>query len=137
MGFQCHLRFAVTIQIKTIHFPPCFLFLIPNPHKTMSHRKLRNACDTCHRSKVRCSGTSPCSRCAGHGIECTYSPSNRPGIRAPRARNVDKAQMFSSPSSEANQCMSAISIRFSLFAFSHYWPSLPLIYIYLACFSRD
>ncbi|KAJ5787469.1 hypothetical protein N7457_002459 [Penicillium paradoxum] len=36
-------------------------------------KKLRRACDICHRMKLRCSGTNPCSRCQDAVAECVYS----------------------------------------------------------------
>ncbi|RHZ44667.1 Zn(II)2Cys6 domain-containing transcription factor gliZ [Aspergillus thermomutatus] len=42
-------------------------------------RKLRLACDGCHRSKTRCSGGNPCSRCHEYLSPCTYSYSSRCG----------------------------------------------------------
>ena len=42
-------------------------------------KKLRSACDMCHRGKMKCSGGSPCSGCHNFGYECVYSVSNRGG----------------------------------------------------------
>lgn len=42
-------------------------------------RKLRSACDSCHRAKVRCSGGLPCARCREFATNCVYSTSARTG----------------------------------------------------------
>ena len=36
--------------------------------------KLRRACEECTRSKVRCSGTSPCLLCVKRSCKCVYQP---------------------------------------------------------------
>lgn len=41
--------------------------------------KLRSACDTCSRTKVRCSGGVPCIGCSNSGSPCFYSLSGRLG----------------------------------------------------------
>jgi Fungal Zn(2)-Cys(6) binuclear cluster domain len=48
--------------------------------------KLRAACDSCHRAKVKCSGSHPCERCQKMGFHCIYSASNRIG-RPKHTRN--------------------------------------------------
>lgn len=49
--------------------------------------KIRLSCDSCQRSKIRCSQERPaCRRCLKHGIECIYSPSRRAG--RPRIRRA-------------------------------------------------
>jgi uncharacterized Zn finger protein (UPF0148 family) len=41
--------------------------------------KLRTACDRCHQSKMKCSGTVPCASCGTSGEPCIYSASNKSG----------------------------------------------------------
>ncbi|KAI5861142.1 hypothetical protein GGS23DRAFT_577198 [Durotheca rogersii] len=41
--------------------------------------RLRSACDSCHQSKIRCSGGNPCSTCEWSQTRCTYSPGSRLG----------------------------------------------------------
>ena len=41
--------------------------------------RLRSACDSCHRLKVRCSGSKPCVGCTATNTPCVYSLSNRLG----------------------------------------------------------
>jgi Fungal Zn(2)-Cys(6) binuclear cluster domain len=42
--------------------------------------KMRASCDSCLRSKVKCSKNKPvCSRCLSSGSDCNYSPSSRAG----------------------------------------------------------
>ena len=38
--------------------------------------RLRSACDSCHQSKIRCSGGNPCSTCEWSQSRCTYSLAN-------------------------------------------------------------
>lgn len=47
--------------------------------QTQRPKKLRSACDTCHQTKVRCSGGNPCQMCQHVRAECIYSPSSRKG----------------------------------------------------------
>ncbi|KAH8781017.1 hypothetical protein F5883DRAFT_483824 [Diaporthe sp. PMI_573] len=43
-------------------------------------RKLKDSCDLCSSSKVRCDKTKPaCSRCVSLGHSCSYSPARRAG----------------------------------------------------------
>lgn len=45
-----------------------------------ANRKLKDSCDLCSSSKVRCDKTKPaCSRCASLGHPCSYSPARRAG----------------------------------------------------------
>ncbi|KAI1206363.1 uncharacterized protein F4807DRAFT_439801 [Annulohypoxylon truncatum] len=41
--------------------------------------RLRSACDSCHRAKIRCSGGNPCVTCLVSQANCSYSPGNRLG----------------------------------------------------------
>ncbi|KAI9042721.1 Zn(II)2Cys6 domain-containing transcription factor hasA [Aspergillus affinis] len=50
------------------------------PQDNPTHKqKLRSACDSCHQCKVKCSGGSPCFRCASKGLSCRYGYQNRAG----------------------------------------------------------
>ncbi|KAL4998927.1 hypothetical protein BDV10DRAFT_194041 [Aspergillus recurvatus] len=40
---------------------------------TTEGKRLRRACNACHRMKLRCSGTNPCARCQDTGNECAYA----------------------------------------------------------------
>lgn len=41
---------------------------------------MRNSCDLCYTSKLRCSGEKPaCARCQKGKVVCTYGPTKRPG----------------------------------------------------------
>ncbi|KAH8702196.1 hypothetical protein BGW36DRAFT_458949 [Talaromyces proteolyticus] len=42
-------------------------------------QKLRSACNCCHQAKVKCSGGSPCFRCASKELSCCYGFQNRGG----------------------------------------------------------
>lgn len=52
-----------------------------NIHVVAAHpprRRVRQACQTCHSRKAKCSGTMPkCDRCRAHGLDCIYRPSKR------------------------------------------------------------
>ncbi|KAH9864484.1 hypothetical protein J1614_010418 [Plenodomus biglobosus] len=51
--------------------------------------KVRQSCDTCQASKIRCGQERPCCRrCAKYNIECVYSVSRRAGRPRPR-KTVD------------------------------------------------
>jgi hypothetical protein len=41
--------------------------------------RLRSSCDNCHRSKIKCTGSTPCSACFGSQSTCTYSRGSRLG----------------------------------------------------------
>ena len=49
------------------------------PPATASGKRFRSACDYCHDTKVKCTGTRPCEKCEKIGFDCTYSVSNRMG----------------------------------------------------------
>lgn len=52
------------------------------PRKDEASKKtgrLRSSCDSCHRSKIKCSGSNPCSACLGSQSTCTYSRSSKLG----------------------------------------------------------
>lgn len=55
-----------------------------NIHVVAAHpprRRVRQACQTCHSRKAKCSGTMPkCDRCRAHGLDCVYRPSKRSRI---------------------------------------------------------
>lgn len=57
--------------------------------------RIRLSCDSCQRSKVRCSQDRPvCTRCQKHGYNCVYSPSRRAGrprLRRPGESSLPKA----------------------------------------------
>lgn len=63
-----------------------------NVHIVAAHpprRRVRQACQTCHSRKAKCSGTMPkCDRCRTHGLDCVYRPSKRSRISGtPASRN--------------------------------------------------
>ncbi|KAG6356018.1 hypothetical protein INS49_015403 [Diaporthe citri] len=55
-------------------------------HAVASHpprRRVRQACQSCHSRKAKCSGTMPkCDRCRTHSLECVYRPSKRSRLSA-------------------------------------------------------
>ncbi|KAL1839107.1 hypothetical protein VTJ49DRAFT_1875 [Mycothermus thermophilus] len=55
---------------------------------SVPRRRVRQACQTCHARKARCSGSLPsCDRCRAQGIECVY----RPGKRSLPMQNLAQA----------------------------------------------
>lgn len=48
---------------------------------------LKKTCDTCTKSKVKCSGGYPCTRCANKGIQCFYSPRKKRGAPKKEPKN--------------------------------------------------
>ncbi|KAF2158804.1 hypothetical protein M409DRAFT_61312 [Zasmidium cellare ATCC 36951] len=45
----------------------------PAPRSPAEGKRLRKACNLCHRMKLRCASGQPCSRCADTGNECVYA----------------------------------------------------------------
>ena len=41
--------------------------------------RLRSSCDSCHRSKIKCTGSNPCSACLSSQSTCTYSRGSKLG----------------------------------------------------------
>lgn len=67
-----------------------------NIHVVAAHpprRRVRQACQTCHSRKAKCSGTMPkCDRCRTHGLDCIYRPSKRARMsNTPGAAGRDSA----------------------------------------------
>lgn len=87
LGFPCsyddsvpqHLLNAATQQGMNSLGPAANDAL--NIHVVAAHpprRRVRQACQTCHSRKAKCSGTMPkCDRCRTHGLDCIYRPSKR------------------------------------------------------------
>lgn len=42
---------------------------------------IRDACNTCWRKKIKCTGEKPCSRCKRAGVDCSYSTRAETGRR--------------------------------------------------------
>lgn len=61
-----------------------------DPDLGMQPLTLKKTCDTCTKSKVKCSGGYPCSRCASKGIQCFYSPRKKRGT--PKGKTTDLRQ---------------------------------------------
>ncbi|KAI8630641.1 hypothetical protein F5Y19DRAFT_483971 [Xylariaceae sp. FL1651] len=53
--------------------------------QTLRPERIRTACDSCHKSKMKCSRGNPCDACARSGHRCLYSPPNRLG-RPPKGQ---------------------------------------------------
>lgn len=52
--------------------------------QTPPAHKVRSACDSCHKAKMKCSKGTPCAACARSGSRCCYSVSDRLG-RPPKS----------------------------------------------------
>ncbi|KAH8697912.1 hypothetical protein BGW36DRAFT_427851 [Talaromyces proteolyticus] len=64
-----------------------------------SQRRLREACDGCRHSRVRCGGGQPCSRCHTRGMDCHYGVSRRSGrLRASPLRDTQPAATITTSS---------------------------------------
>ena len=60
--------------------------------------KLKDSCDTCAASKIRCNRRKPvCERCANQGYSCQYSPAQRIGRRRSAKAYVPEGTATSSP----------------------------------------
>ena len=70
----------------------------PPPHDTVDGQgwnqgsgKNEKACVLCHRRKVRCDKTLPCSTCARLGVLCCYPASEAAALRKPKTTIADIA----------------------------------------------
>ncbi|CAE6464979.1 unnamed protein product [Rhizoctonia solani] len=53
-------------------------------------KRLSKACDSCHKSKRRCDGTSPCANCDFAGKQCVYTDANGRIVAPPRSREHEE-----------------------------------------------
>ncbi|KAG8760403.1 hypothetical protein FRC11_000464 [Ceratobasidium sp. 423] len=53
-------------------------------------KRLSKACDSCHKSKRRCDGTSPCANCDFAGKQCVYTDANGRVVPPPRSREHEE-----------------------------------------------
>ncbi|CAE6446218.1 unnamed protein product [Rhizoctonia solani] len=53
-------------------------------------KRLSKACDSCHKSKRRCDGTSPCANCDFAGKPCVYTDANGRVVPPPRTREHEE-----------------------------------------------
>ncbi|KAH7335180.1 fungal-specific transcription factor domain-containing protein [Rhizoctonia solani] len=53
-------------------------------------KRLSKACDSCHKSKRRCDGTSPCANCDFAGKPCVYTDANGRTVPPPRNREHEE-----------------------------------------------
>ncbi|CZS82082.1 unnamed protein product [Fusarium graminearum] len=55
------------------------------PGSSQRPYKVRQACDPCHRRKIRCNGSNPCVNCQNSGLGCTYlAVHKKTGPQGPR-----------------------------------------------------
>lgn len=62
---------------------------VADHHQPRKRPRTRVACDYCSRTKVKCDGKSPCSRCTKKGTVCTVSPSRISTSSSALSRDVD------------------------------------------------
>lgn len=63
--------------------------------RTQPNRRIERSCAVCHRRKVRCNKTLPCSHCIRSGFECTYPPAGPTVRRAKKTTISDVASRIS------------------------------------------
>jgi hypothetical protein len=63
--------------------------------RTQPNRRIERSCAVCHRRKVRCNKTLPCSPCIRSGFECTYPIAGPPVRRAKKTTISDVASRIS------------------------------------------
>ncbi|KAI6763924.1 hypothetical protein HG530_007713 [Fusarium avenaceum] len=63
--------------------------------RTQPTRRIERSCAVCHRRKVRCNKTLPCSHCIRSGFECTYPPTGPIVRRAKKTTINDVASRIS------------------------------------------
>jgi hypothetical protein len=83
------MHFYLQTQPRILHRkrsqepPNRFTAMAPDRHqarRSPSHTKLKDSCDVCSSSKVRCTKEKPtCARCDKYGHQCYYSPARRIG----------------------------------------------------------
>ncbi len=117
LTYVSELDFNIKPRTQPLLFPlPAQLFLLnmdSGGRDLLPSQKLRNACDTCSASKLRCGSEKPtCSRCSMSNSPCSYSPTrrvaksdpargNRPSRKKPRpARSPLKQQHVKRPGSQ-------------------------------------
>lgn len=76
--------------------------LSSGPSFPLPRRRVRQACESCHSRKARCSGDTPaCQRCRNQGIECVYRASKRARLSIHHAPRVDQVVRSPTTSSAA------------------------------------
>ncbi|EFQ34858.1 hypothetical protein CGRA01v4_04231 [Colletotrichum graminicola] len=78
--------------------------LVAAPTFPLPRRRVRQACQSCHSRKARCSGHTPaCDRCRAQGIECVYRASKRTRMGTnPLGRGDHGDQIIRSPTSSTS-----------------------------------
>ncbi|KAL0943153.1 nitrate assimilation regulatory protein nira-like protein [Colletotrichum truncatum] len=72
------------------------------PSFPLPRRRVRQACESCHSRKARCSGDTPaCVRCRAQGLECVYRASKRARLSIHHAPRVDATLRSPTTSSSA------------------------------------
>ncbi|KAL6233626.1 hypothetical protein BDW75DRAFT_184890 [Aspergillus navahoensis] len=57
--------------------------------RAYGNRRVKRACIECRKQKTKCNGQSPCSRCTGFGMECTYMDGKRE-VAEKRLQDLEK-----------------------------------------------
>ncbi|KAF9877255.1 hypothetical protein CkaCkLH20_05521 [Colletotrichum karsti] len=70
------------------------------PSFPLPRRRVRQACESCHSRKARCSGDTPtCVRCRAQGLECVYRASKRARLSIHHTPRLD--QLVRSPTTSS------------------------------------
>jgi len=75
-------------------------------------KNLTWACDSCRKSKVKCSGETPCARCATRNTDCNYTPQKKRGYPKKRARAKNVVSKQSKPGRKKRK-LNQESVQFS------------------------
>lgn len=118
---------------------------LPYPPRTgvaspglIARGRVSKACENCKFRKVKCSGVSPCERCAERALQCIYGERKVRGPTKKRMERRDAAvQQVSSASPAVSFCVSFVgfllifsrgsSVMFSRYLSSHPTPPSPYL----------
>ncbi|CAE6412959.1 unnamed protein product [Rhizoctonia solani] len=84
------LRTAVTDDDRSGSPAPSLNMARPGVAVRSKRKRLSKACDSCHKSKRRCDGTSPCANCDFAGKPCVYTDANGRAVPPPRNREHEE-----------------------------------------------
>lgn len=97
---RCDGRRGICTNCERLGLPCSYddAFAVEAAHPvSIPRRRVRQACQSCHAKKARCSGTVPsCDRCHAQHLECVYRPGKRslPALLSPgRALSPDSPSL--------------------------------------------
>ncbi|KAJ1956513.1 hypothetical protein EC988_001308 [Linderina pennispora] len=82
---------------------PQQIIINPNPTSAPRKNRLTQACDNCHRKRVRCDGRNPCRNCSRRDISCEWRAMKK---RGPKPKTNSRNQTVRSATSIANLVLS-------------------------------